>query len=137
MLYQCQNVPLWIVDRLAHSHPALMQIHLKCSCSFTPLRGLACESLQEYKLQLFVCELVNILTSIPYKGSMSTRLKRLKCKVMLSSYEKVVINGVVKDKLQIDFILQHLTYGLNSVIWKKKHSRLFLIYFYSKGNHIH
>ena len=37
----------------------------------------------------------------------------------MKGYEKVGINHVVKDKLYFDFILQHLTCRLNSVIAKK------------------
>ena len=63
------------------------------------------------------------------------RNERLQFKVMLPSYEKVGINHVVKDKLYFDFILQHLTCRLNSVI-AKKIFKVIPHFFYFQGNHI-
>ena len=96
-----------------------MQICIKCSCSCTSSRARAREALHEHKASTFsFCAREHVHEHA--RGSFHEhRNERLQFKVMLPSYEKVRINHVVKDKLYFDFILQHLTCRLNSVIAKK------------------
>ena len=96
-----------------------MQICIKCSCSCTSSRAHAREALHEHKASTFsFCAREHVHEHA--RGSFHEhRNERLQFKVMLPSYEKVGINHVVKDKLYFDFILQHLTCRLNSVIAKK------------------
>ena len=112
-----------------------MQICIKCSCSCTSSRARAREALHEHKASTFsFCAREHVHEHA--RGSFHEhRNERLQIKVMLPSYEKVGINHVVKDKLYFDFILQHLTCRLNSVI-AKKIFKVIPIFFYFQGNHI-